>query len=227
MTLTRAPAARRPYFMSPHMTQPSLGSSFHPQPPTGETSLGQLTHFSITHYSVEHGEGEMGNCLPELDESSPSKMFLLLPTHLCCLYFTGGLSLTAWATMVWTPVHHTTLLFKSNILLAPLPWSPRQPHRLPLTLGFRRHILENSKPLDPQWIFRRLSPSVFPVLMLFLHSSSQLILGRVEGAQHLGRNIFYLDSPQPLTCSYWTNKKSKHNHPSQRAQESLQTLNYH
>lgn len=79
MTLTRAPAARRPYFMSPHMTQPSLASSFHPQPPTGETSLGQLTHFSITHYSVEHGEGEMGNCLPELDESSPSKMFLLLP----------------------------------------------------------------------------------------------------------------------------------------------------
>lgn len=138
-----------------------------------------------------------------------------------------SLSLTAWTTMVWTPVHHATLLFKSNILLAPLPWSPWQPHWLPLNLGFRMHILENSKPIDPQWIFRRLSPSVFPVLMLFLHSSSQLILGRVQGTQHLGRNIFYLDSPQPLTCSYWTNKKSKHNHPSQRAQESLQTLNYH
>lgn len=99
----RVSGAKRPQFISPHVTQPSLESRFHPQSPNGEASLGRLTHFSLTHHSGRIGERKMGKCLHESHESSP--MLLLLPNHHRCPYFLGGLSLKAWATMVWTPAH--------------------------------------------------------------------------------------------------------------------------
>lgn len=150
----RVSGAKRPQFISPHVTQPSLESRFHPRSPSGEASLGRLTHFSLTHHSGGIGERKMGKCLHESNESSP--MLLLLPIHHCCLYFIGASALKLeppWCEHQYTRPQMGRS--KSNVPLASLPWHPRQPHRPPSTLGLRLHILESSKPLCPPEVFHR------------------------------------------------------------------------
>lgn len=137
----------------------------------------------------------MRKCLPEPNEVS--QVFLLLSIHICCLDFIGSLSHIAWATMVWIPVTPDHRWGKAK---AKFYWLLS--HGTPTaTLAISYYKLDCTywkaeNPYPPQHFFMRVSPNVSFVLMLFLYSSSRLMLGRVKEARHLGRNIsFHLYHP--------------------------------